>query len=56
MARTISERKNDFAVAPHAANIMPPNSNETKSISPHAVNVVPPEQQMQENSDSNDSQ
>mgnify|MGYP006868360178 FL=1 len=44
-----SERKNDFAVAPHASNIMPPSPNETKSISPHTVNIVPPEQQIQEN-------
>ena len=53
MTRTTPERKNDFAVAPHAASIMPPNPNETKSVSPHAVNIAPPEQQIQENGNDN---
>lgn len=48
MARVAPERKNDFAVAPHAMSIMPSNPNETKSVSPHAVNVMPPERQVQE--------
>lgn len=48
MTRVVSERKNDFAVVPHATDIIPPNPNETKSVSPHAVNVVPPERQVRE--------
>lgn len=54
MIRTVPERKNDFAVAPYAVDIIPLDPNETNSVTPHATNVVAPEQQMQEKS--NDSQ
>lgn len=47
MTKATPERKNDFAVVPHAINIVPQDPNGSKSVSPHATNVIPPERQVQ---------